>query len=254
MMANNKNEKALVYFQKSLSIDPDYYGAHNNLGYLFTEMDQWDKALYHYNEALDIKPDYAEAFGGLGRVLKKQGHAKKAISCFQKGLALKPDDMAMLWFLSETLFQSGQFQEAQIHYQALLKKNPLIAPARLDLALCYEQSGSISNAHKQYTILLKQHPDFIPGLIQFSKLLAYPKDPAWRNPQKSIQLAQRACGLTKGKDPVALEVLAEAYASAGNFSKAAQTAQQALSLSRKLKESDLSKTIEKHLQDYLHQM
>ena len=45
-----------------------------------------------------------------------------------------------------------------------------------------------------------------------------------------MELAQRAARLTGGHDPGSLDALAAAYAEAGRFAEAVQTAQQALAL------------------------
>lgn len=51
-----------------------------------------------------------------------------------------------------------------------------------------------------------------------------------RNPTKAILLAKAVCQQTQNQAPEALDVLASAFASNGNFFSAVETAEKALSL------------------------
>ncbi len=61
-------------------------------------------------------------------------------------------------------------------------------------------------------------------------LLATCHDEKYRNPQRAIQFAERACKLTNYSDPAILDTMAAAYACAGNFSQAVVFSQKAVAL------------------------
>ena len=53
-------DAAISYYEKALSIKPNYAEAHYNLGFTFQRLGQLDAAVRSYKKALAIKPDYAE--------------------------------------------------------------------------------------------------------------------------------------------------------------------------------------------------
>ena len=61
-------------------------------------------------------------------------------------------------------------------------------------------------------------------------MLATCPQAALRNGKKAVELAERAKALTGGEDPIILHTLAAAFAEAGRFSEAVETAQHALRL------------------------
>ena len=77
--------------------------------------------------------------------------------------------------------------------------------------------------------------------------LAASKENTARNPDKAIKLARRVCELTDYKNPELLDTLAVAYAAAGDFNKAVETAEKALELCQSPKQNTLEKEIESRL-------
>jgi predicted TPR repeat methyltransferase len=54
-------DTAISYYEKALSIKPDYAEAHYNLGFSLHRLGQLDAAVRSYKKVVAIKPDYAEA-------------------------------------------------------------------------------------------------------------------------------------------------------------------------------------------------
>ena len=51
-------DKSIKSYQKSITVDPEYAEAHNNLGSVFMEIGNYDEAIECYEKAIQIKPDY----------------------------------------------------------------------------------------------------------------------------------------------------------------------------------------------------
>ena len=64
-----------------------------------------------------------------------------------------------------------------------------------------------------------------------------------RNGREAVDLAQRAVRLSGGREPAVLGTLAAAYAEAGRFSEAVETAQKALDLATKQNKPRLAESI-----------
>ena len=71
-----------------------------------------------------------------------------------------------------------------------------------------------------------------------------------RNPPEAVRLAERAAERTSRQQPVILDTLAAAYAAAGDFDRAAATAQEATSLAAAGGPSALPSEIGKRLELY----
>jgi tetratricopeptide (TPR) repeat protein len=74
-------------------------------------------------------------------------------------------------------------------------------------------------------------------------LLATCPQPNIRNGAKAIELAGRAVQLSNGREPDCLDTLAAAYAEAGRFPEAVQTARKTLELAAQLKRQDLAESV-----------
>jgi Flp pilus assembly protein TadD len=78
-------------------------------------------------------------------------------------------------------------------------------------------------------------------------LLATCPDNSLRNGQKAVELAQQAVQLSGGKSPEILDTLAAAYAEAGSFPEAIETARQASDLSTAQNKKPLAEVIQNQL-------
>jgi tetratricopeptide (TPR) repeat protein len=63
-------------------------------------------------------------------------------------------------------------------------------------------------------------------------IFAANSDPQIRNGAESVRLAEQACALTQYQEPVLVSTLGAAYAEAGRFDKAVETARKAEALAK----------------------
>jgi Flp pilus assembly protein TadD len=136
--------------------------------------------------------------------LLQKGNVDEAIAHFQKVLQIKPDHAAAYYNLGNALLQKGKVDEAITHYQKALQIKPGYPEAQNDLAW----------------------------------LLATAPQATMRNGNKAVELAQRANQLTGGADLDILGTLAAAYAEAGRFDAAIQSARKAIDLARATGQQD----------------
>ena len=77
---------------------------------------------------------------------------------------------------------------------------------------------------------LRTHPADLVLLNDTAWLLATNPNASIRNGTEAVELARRAIRLSGGREPAILDTLAAAYAEAGRFAEATQTARQAIEL------------------------
>jgi spermidine synthase len=130
--------------------------------------------------------------------------------------------------LGDILRAEGLPGEAADHYERALRLSPSDAALRDRLALSLVALGHIGEAVAQ----LRQAIDLAPGLAAAKEHLALllATNPKLRDPGEAVRLARSAERLTDGKAPDALEVLAAAYAAAGDFDDAVEVERRAVEL------------------------
>ncbi|MDM8558223.1 tetratricopeptide repeat protein [Candidatus Parabeggiatoa sp. HSG14] len=73
-------QKALL--QQALNLCPNHTDAHNNLGVVLENEQNYPKAIHHYQRALQINPDYYEAWVGMGDIYYKQGQFPLSLDAY----------------------------------------------------------------------------------------------------------------------------------------------------------------------------
>jgi tetratricopeptide (TPR) repeat protein len=81
-----------------------------------------------------------------------------------------------------------------------------------------------------YRKALHYNPNMTQALYALAWLFASHENREFRNGAEAIKLGERLCKITRYEQPLTLDVLAAAYAEAGEFDNAVSTAQKALEL------------------------
>jgi tetratricopeptide (TPR) repeat protein len=90
-----------------------------------------------------------------------------------------------------------------------------------------------------------------PGVLNnLAWLLAAGPEASLRNGEKAVELARQANELTGGERPVLLHTLAAAFAEAGRFPEAVETAQRALRLAEARSNTSLARQLQSEIQSY----
>ncbi len=257
-------DEAITYYQTALQIDPDYVSVHNNLGNALLQRGRVDEAITHFQRALQIRPDYVNARNNLGSLLLQRGRVDEAITHFQKAAQVDPDNMEAHYSLGTALLQKGRLDEAITEFQealqidphyapaynnagnALLKKgrvddaiacfqealqiNPGYTDAHVNLGNAFVQKGRVDEAITHYQKALQIRPADSATQNNLAWILATCPEASLRNGARAVELAGQANALAGGENPIILHTLAAAFAEAGQFSQAVETAQHALRL------------------------
>lgn len=133
-----------------------------------------------------------------------------------------------------------------------------LIPERPEFQEIYAALGEIGMYQQDY----EQAIVYYRRVNQFDTPLPFPythyNDLAWiqatrpslmsRNVQEAVQYAKKSCQLTKYSDPNALDTLAVAYAAAGDFPRAVETAQKAYGLALGMEDFASAKKISSRLE------
>ena len=221
---------SITLFEHTAKVTTDNHIAYDNLGCALAQQGRLDEAVENFTKALRIKRDFEGAHNNLGCALLQQGKLAAAVTHFEEALRINPNFAGAHKNLADALSQQGSFTEAVTHYKKALQIEPDFVGVHAKLAYALEAMGGFDQAVKYYTEALQAEPDRPDILNNLAWLLATHKNTQFHNPKQAVHLAERACRLTKYEDPSLLDTLATAYEAAGDFAKAAKTAEKAKQL------------------------
>ncbi|MGB8352417.1 MAG: tetratricopeptide repeat protein [Chthoniobacteraceae bacterium] len=226
----------IAYFEKSLQIRPYDAEAVNNLGIAMLRKGRLDKAVYETRKALAMDPNSAEIYGNLGNVFLQKGMVDEAMENYEKSLAINPRDQITHYNLGNVLLnQKHEYEEAVYHLKQCVEIERSMGTtenvyADYDLGIALTKTGKFKEAATNYQRTLELLPQFTPAQGKLAWLLATCPDGTVRDGTQALDLAQKANQAVGGQDPNTLKILAAAYAEAGQFDNAMETARQALSI------------------------
>jgi tetratricopeptide (TPR) repeat protein len=223
-------DEAIDHYEKAVEINPADPEAQNNLGVTLFGIGRVDDAIGHYRKALEIQPDYAEASCNLANALIAKGDFDGAIANYRTCLAAIPDQTEAQYNLAGALLRRGRTDEAILQYLKVLQLDPKSADAHSNLGSALLAKERFHDAIEEYRTALQLSPDNVSALSNLAWLLATSADAALRNGSEAVELAERAESASSRSDNYAmvLRIAAAAYAEAGRFAEARETAQKAL--------------------------
>ncbi len=116
--------------------------------------------------------------------------------------------------------------------ESSVRQHPDNAQLRLQLANEYLEKGDFAAAARQYLDLLKMLPKNAEALNNLAWVLLTNPKPAYRNPRRALQLAQRAVALSGQSEPHILDTLAVAYFQLGDKRKAIEIIERILKMKK----------------------
>jgi tetratricopeptide (TPR) repeat protein len=213
---NGQYEAAIAEYGKALRLASNDPQVHNNLAFALAQAGRLDDAMTHFRKVLEINPKSVAAHNNLGNALQALGRIDEAIAEWQTSLQLNPESAPAHNNLAGSLYSLGRFREAVAHWRAGFRIDPNRLASRRQLAWA----------------------------------LATCPEPSVRNGSEAVALAEKALQLSEGRDPAILSTLAAAYAEAGRFSEAVETAQRALVLAREQNAQPLAEALRRWIPLY----
>jgi protein O-mannosyl-transferase len=219
---------AVSHYEQALALNPFYLNARVNLGNAYLSASHPDAAATNYAAALQLKPDYLPAHYDLGNARLAQRRPQEAIKHFGHAIRLDPSFADAYRQLATALQQAGRPADASAPLERALALQLSSPGIHAQLGSLYADLGRIPEALEQYKTALKLDPEMPAVLNNLAWLLATHPDQAWRNGPEAVRSAERAVTLTNRRQSLLLGTLAAAYAEAGRFDDAVNTAQEAI--------------------------
>ncbi|HZL86806.1 MAG TPA: tetratricopeptide repeat protein [Pirellulaceae bacterium] len=254
LVEKKKFDEAMKYADKLIERKPDEGAGYRIKGSLLFFKDEDKAALEQVNKALDKDPNDAESLLLRAQVYSALKENDKAKADIEKAMRIDPDSPRGILMRSMVAAQQKRFAEAIADIKLLLQVDPTDVNLRLQLASYYvadkrprkaiemmsailadeEKNADVLRARGDALLSVGRHAD---AIADYDKALSIaPEDTgvlnnlAWvlatspednlRNAKRSIELATKACELTKYDKPHILSTLASGYAEMGDWDTA----------------------------------
>ena len=241
-------DEAVSHYRITLNLQPDFWDADYNLGTALLKKGEIDEAIAYCTRAVTIAPNDPDAQVALGNSLAQKERVDDAIAHYKKALAIRPDYFIAHYALGHIFLEKGEIDAAVFHSRAAVSIQPQNADAHTNLAVAFDEKGQIAEAIKQYEQALEISPQSVAAANNLAWLLATNPDASIRHRDRALELATRANQLSGGGNATVLRTLAAAYANAGQFSRAVEVGQLALSLTDR--QSPLAKALQQEIAGY----
>ncbi len=243
-------ENAARYFNKARKLDPKDPRVHLSLGRLCFMTSQLKESRRFFRKAIELEPKSDEAYFQLGVISRREGDLAEAKAMFQKALAFQPDNANVYNNLGVTLLEMGDFEGAAQALQKALNIYPEHINARYNLGLALWSLGETDRALQEYRNVMGVKPNWAIAANSLAWVLATDENQHNRNGEEAVKWALVACAGDGSENPEYLDTLAAAYAEAGRFENAVETAEKALELASKKSDKSLIKELKERISLY----
>jgi len=243
-------DEAIRHYRRTLEMQPDFWDADYNLGTALLGRGQVDEAIFYCDKAVRMQPNDPDAHVAFANALLQKKRTDDAIAHYQKAVAIRPDYFLARYGLGHALLEKGKLDAAIEHSRAALLIQPNNADCHTVLAIALDEKGQWAEAIQHYERALKISPQSISALNNLAWLLAAGSNASLRNGARAIQFAQQADQLSGGTNVLVLRTLAAAYAEAGQFGKAIETAHAAMQLGQSQRDDSLATELQQEIALY----
>ena len=143
---NGMLDKALIDYNKALSINPNKAPLHNSRGKLYFDQGKAQLAMKDYDDAIRIDPELAEAYINRGAAKAMAGQTQQALTDLNKGIALDPEFKNGYLNRSLLLNKLQKYNEALADYNSYLALDPYNHEIIYERGLTYRLVGKNNEA------------------------------------------------------------------------------------------------------------
>jgi len=226
----NKREfdKAIDDYTRALELDANYPLPWVNRGNAWREKREYDKALKDLSEALRLDPKLPFAYTQRGAVWLAKKESDKALADHEEAIRLDRKSAPAFYNRGCLWLERNEFERAIWDFDHALWLEPRLANAQAQRGNVRREKREFNLALKDYSATLKEDGNNVIALAGKALLLASCPDEKFRDGKQALELATKACELTKHRNPDYVAVLAAAHAEAGQFAEAVKLLRQAL--------------------------
>lgn len=261
-------EEALPHYKRAAQLEPQRIELHTTLAKKLILTGHITAAEAALEMALQLDPQSVAAHYWLGVLRIREGQPAAGVTQLQSALRYSRDgtsqliqsDIAepdILYNLAAGLLETDQYEAAIEALEIASKLAPEDTETRKALAIAHfgQAKRQLSmnqpaDAVVQLRAALQAQPGWMEPTFSLALVLATNSDDTIRDGEEAVQLATQVCQATGFDDPLALALLAAAYAENGDFNRAIEAASKSLALAKQREQADMVNRIEEELELY----
>ena len=124
LLAQNKPEKALVCYHRTIYLNSSFCEAYCKSAAANSQLKQWNEAIVDYRKAIKLQPDISDFHYKLGNVLQAKELWREAEAAYRESIELNPNYFWSYHNLGSVLLKLEQWQEAIVIYRTAIEINP----------------------------------------------------------------------------------------------------------------------------------
>jgi tetratricopeptide (TPR) repeat protein len=217
-------------FQTAIDFSSENWRALHNRGVSHAQSGELAEAFDDFNSVLEINPQYAKAYANRATLYVQANDLQAALEDYQRAGALDPNLAAAHAGQGRVCHVFRRLEEAVEHFSTAVQVDPTNADIVCSRGDLQADMGRYANALSDYARTIELDPEFGHAYRNGAWLLATCPNASFRDPDNALLGARQALDIGYGEQHVALDTLAAALASAGEFEEAVDTIAQAIDL------------------------
>jgi anaphase-promoting complex subunit 3 len=131
------HETSLIFFKRSLQLNPDFTYTHTLSGYEYMSIEDFDKAMACFRQALRTDERHYNAWYGLGAIYHRQEKFDLAEYHFERAVSIHPSSSVLRCNLGMSQFANGKAYQALETLSEAFRLDPRNPQARFQRATIY---------------------------------------------------------------------------------------------------------------------
>ncbi|KAK3590022.1 hypothetical protein CHS0354_041047 [Potamilus streckersoni] len=152
----SQHEKAVLYFQRSLKLNPHYLAAWTLMGHEFMELKNTSAAIQAYRQAIEVNRRDYRAWYGLGQTYEILKMPYYCLYYYRMAQQLRPNDSRMIVALGEAFEKLDKLQEAKKCFWKAQSVGDVEGTALIKLAKLHERLHEDKLAAGAYSEFINQ--------------------------------------------------------------------------------------------------
>ncbi len=186
LLAQGKQQDALIALQNAVKNAPDSAPAHYYLGIAYWQTGSLGQANSEFQEAVKVSPGFPLALRGLAQLSLAQNHPSEAQVYAQELVQKFPADVNDRMLLGEIFLREGRTPPAEEQFLAASQLAPNQAAVHLNLGQVYYAEKKWTQAEKEFETAISLDPSNPDAIVCLRGFLV-----ARQQAPKAIALAQQ---------------------------------------------------------------
>jgi tetratricopeptide (TPR) repeat protein len=225
--AKGEYDRAIADYDQAIRLDPDNAAAFGNRGWVWLSKREYDRAIADCDQAIRLDPKLAAPFGNRGLAWAAKGEYDWAIADYTEASRLDPKRALLFVNRGKAWEAKREYDRAIADFTEAIRLDPMQATPFNNRGVAWQAKGEYDRAIADYTEASRLDPNQATPFNNRAWLWATCPEAKYRDGQRAVESATRACELSGWKDAYNLETLAAAYAEVGDFARAVASQQKA---------------------------